>query len=309
MKFFRNSKIAKLFLFIFPYALIIVLYVVFKQAYTQMTERMEALSQAISSIHSELGSTTAVLYNKTGDLDRKASGLSDSLFNTQKKVETVQTRVGGFETTVGTISGAVNTLEKLSKTDKELLQKYSKVYFLNEHYIPDQLAAIDSEYAYSDEKVLQIHARVWQHLKDLLDAAKRDGIKLYVKSAYRSFQEQASIKSAYTVVYGKGTANQFSADQGYSEHQLGTTVDFITTGLGGELTGFEKTSAYQWLVANAHTYGFSLSYYKGNKYYMFEPWHWRYVGIQLAANLHHENKYFYDLDQRTIDTYLINIFD
>ena len=112
------------------------------------------------------------------------------------------------------------------------------------------------------------------------------------------------------MVYGAGTANQFSADQGYSEHQLGTAVDLITTGQGGMLDqAFAKTDAYGWLTENAYKYGFILSYPSGNSYYLYEPWHWRYVGVELATDLHEKSGYFYDLDQRATDTYLISIFD
>jgi D-alanyl-D-alanine carboxypeptidase len=83
----------------------------------------------------------------------------------------------------------------------------------------------------------------------------------------------------------------------------------ITTGLGGMLDGFDKTSAYQWMLNNAYKYGFILSYPKNNGYYVFEPWHWRFVGIKLATDLHSQGKNFYDLDQRTIDGYLVSVFD
>ena len=108
--------------------------------------------------------------------------------------------------------------------------------------------------------------------------------------------------------YGSG-ANSFSADQGYSEHQLGTAIDFTTLELGSDFSSFEKTDAYKWLLDNAYEYGFILSYPKDNTYYQFEPWHWRFVGKSLANTLHQENKNFYDVDQRTIDSYLISIFD
>jgi D-alanyl-D-alanine carboxypeptidase len=111
------------------------------------------------------------------------------------------------------------------------------------------------------------------------------------------------------MTFGSGTANSFSADQGYSEHQLGTAVDFTTPAIGAVLTGFDKTASYQWLQANAYKYGFVLSYPKGNGYFVFEPWHWRYVGVELATFLHDQGKNFYDLDQRTIDSYLIKFFD
>mgnify|MGYP001560880648 FL=1 len=275
--------------------------------------RITSLSGEVDRLTLELASTTAVLSEKTdlltknlSDLDQKIVGVSHSVVSTD---QAVQSRIGGFEEKVGEISGTVNTLEKLSKTDPELLQKYSKVYFLNEHYVPERLTEISSEYLYSDRSPGQIHEKVWPYLEKLLVEAKVEGVKIYVKSAYRSFGEQGSLKSSYKVTYGVGSANQFSADQGYSEHQLGTTVDFITTGLGGDPEGFEKTSSYQWLLNNASKYGFILSYYEGNPYYAFEPWHWRYVGVELATFLQSENKHFYDFEQREIDTYLVNIFD
>ncbi len=207
------------------------------------------------------------------------------------------------------IESDVGTLEKLTTTDPELLQKYSKVFFLNENYAPARLVEIPKRYLYSEWQTQRIESRVWPYLEDLLAEAQRDGITLYIKSAYRSFEEQRNTKSQYTVRYGEGTANTFSADQGYSEHQLGTTVDFITTGLGGQLEGFENTDAYAWLQDNAHRFGFVLSYPKGNQYYIFEPWHWRFVGVKLATKLKRAGAYFYEWDQRKIDEYLPFLFE
>lgn len=138
---------------------------------------------------------------------------------------------------------------------------------------------------------------------------KNSGLEIYVYSAYRSFDEQNALKGQYAVIYGEGTANQFSADQGYSEHQLGTTVDLITTGISGVLEDFGGTNAYQWLLNNAYKYGFVLSYPDNNDYYVYEPWHWRFVGVKLATDLHNSGKSFYDLTQREIDEYLINLFE
>ncbi len=214
-----------------------------------------------------------------------------------------------FEDQIDKIGSTVGTLDKLAKIDPELLQKYSKVFFLNEHYMPTRLSEIPNTYVYRNDGDPEfIHAQVAPHLKEMLEDALKDGVKIWVVSAFRSFDEQKSLKGAYTVAYGSG-ANAFSADQGYSEHQLGTTLDFTTENLGGGLTGFEATPAYEWLVKNAYKYGFVLSYPKDNAYYVFEPWHWRYVGEKLADDLHDDGKFFYDLDQREIDTYLISLFD
>jgi LAS superfamily LD-carboxypeptidase LdcB len=141
-----------------------------------------------------------------------------------------------------------------------------------------------------------------------MEFAIDSSLDLKILSAYRSFGEQGILKSGYKTFYGSG-ANQFSADQGYSEHQLGTTVDFTTSKLGLNFESFKNTPEYSWLATNAYKYGFTLSYPEGNSFYQFEPWHWRFVGTKLATRLHEEGKYFYDMDQRLIDQYLISIFD
>ncbi|MBP6948819.1 MAG: D-alanyl-D-alanine carboxypeptidase family protein [Candidatus Pacebacteria bacterium] len=278
--------------------------------------KISSLTKDVKSLSTELASTTAALSSNTNqlskninDLSDKTIGISNRLSDTKQNIDAVKSQVGGVEETVGSISGTVGTLQKLSQVDPELLKKYSKVYFMNENYVPAHLTIVPNEYLYSSKRQEQFLSESWPHLQSLLEGAKTAGVTLYIKSGYRSFAEQKSLKTSYSVTYGAGTANAFSADQGYSEHQLGTTLDFITSGLGGQLTGFEKTTAYTWLTANAYQYGFVLSYPKGNKYYVYEPWHWRYVGVKLATYLHTNNLNFYDMDQRDIDTYLVNIFD
>jgi LAS superfamily LD-carboxypeptidase LdcB len=214
-----------------------------------------------------------------------------------------------FEEQIREISSTVGDLDKLSKTDQELLQKYSKVYFLNEHYIPESLSEIDSKYLYNQSEFQTIHTKALSYLEALIQAVEKDDITLKIISAFRSFGEQSAIKSGYAVTYGAGTANQFSADQGYSEHQLGTAVDFTTPETGDNFLKFEQTDAYMWLSENAYKYGFILSYPEDNGYYQFEPWHWRFVGAALANKLRIDRKNFYDLNQREIDQYLIHIFD
>jgi LAS superfamily LD-carboxypeptidase LdcB len=260
--------------------------------YTQHQE----LTARTAELEQTLASTTALLI---ASLEEAQSSFSDAL---EREKEALARELGD-------ISGTVNTLEKLAKTDPELLQKYSKVFFLNEHYAPERTVAVPQEFVYDEGETERIDARIAQYLEDLLEEAQDDGIELYVKSAFRSYNEQSALKGAYAVTYGAGTANQFSADQGYSEHQLGTTVDFITTGLNGQLSGFDRTAAYEWLLENAHRFGFILSYPKGNQHYIFEPWHWRFVGEPLARELERTGKSFYELDQREIDEYLVLMFD
>ncbi len=253
---------------------------------------------------------------KIADLENTITDLNGALFDSKNEnldllnsLTQEKGRNDDFENQIKKISGTVGTLEKLSKTDPELLQKYSKIYFLNEHYVPSELIQISKEFSYPESKILQFHAKAWPHLEDLLRDAEDDKINLKVESAYRSFGTQAALKYSYKVTYGAGTANAFSADQGYSEHQLGTTIDFTTSTLGANFNAFDSTDAYKWLQENAYKYGFILSYPKTNQYYQFEPWHWRFVGEDLARKLHKDNVNFYDMDQRAINEYLVSIFD
>lgn len=270
--------------------------------YAELIAAMNMQSEAASSTATALAQAIEIIKNNLELTKSESAALAGNL-------STAQEKVASLESETSKIGGTVGDLEKLSQTDEELLKKYSKIAFLNENYVPKKLSEVRNQYLYSEKKTQYFLTDALPFLTGMIDAAAADGVTIYVKSAYRSFNEQDTLKGAYSVTYGSG-ANQFSADQGYSEHQLGTTVDLIAPGLGGELsTKFDTTPAYTWLLANAYKYGFVLSYPKGNAYYIYEPWHWRFVSKSLAKKLHDEGKSFYDLDQRTIDGYLLSLFD
>jgi len=265
-------------------------------------------TKELKETKNNLALSTAEFENKIKQLENDLSGTKNENVNLMNSLVAEQSKNNLFEGQIGAIQDVVSALEKLNKTDKELLQKYSKIYFLNENYAPPSLADIDPKYLYNKERFLQIHANVQPYLYTMLENASSSGVSLKIISAYRSFSDQTSLKLSYKMTYGSG-ANKFSADQGYSEHQLGTAVDFTTPDTGESFLKFENTTAYKWLMENAYEYGFILSYPKQNTYYQFEPWHWRFVGVALATKSHDSNKYFYNLDQREIDLYLISIFD
>jgi len=255
------------------------------------------------------------LYLKNLELSKEVSFLNNNLVLLEKDLSeatsSLATQIKINDSFVGQIkdiTSNVEQLDKLSKTDRELLKKYSKVFFLSENYVPDHLLEINKVYLFNPQKTTLIHSNVYPFLGQMILAASSSDLDLKIISGYRSFSEQISLKSNYKIIYGSG-ANSFSADQGYSEHQLGTTVDLTTKKLGNGYVSFDKTDSYRWLLDNAHRYGFIISYPKSNFYYQFEPWHWRFVGVELATYLHQEKKYFYDVSQRIIDEYLINIFD
>ncbi len=203
----------------------------------------------------------------------------------------------------------VINLDKLAKSDPQLLKKYSKVYFLNENYSPVSTEKIPSDYILNINNEYKLHTNVLPFLTSMIDDARKEGVEPLIVSAYRSFNTQNDLKTQNKMTYGANTANRFVAEQGYSEHQLGTTVDFATKNMPSLNYKFDTTKEFEWLKNNAHKYGFILSYPKGNAYYAYEPWHWRFVGIPLATLLHQDGIYFYNLDQKFIDGYLLTMFD
>lgn len=262
-------------------------------------------SQALKTAEQELVTNR----EKISALEKQNEELGGTLSLTQAEKDQLGKDLEDEQRNSDRLAERADKYKKLALTDKQLLAKYSKVYFLNENYSPTKLADIEDNYVLPSGKKLQFLDPALPYLEDLLDDADYAGVNLRVVSAYRSFDEQMALKSTYKVIYGAGTANSFSADQGYSEHQLGTTVDFGTPTVPGAMASFENTTAYKWLLENAHKYGFVISYPKSNSYYIYEPWHWRFVGEDLAGDLHSDKKNFYDLDQREIDSYLIKIFD
>lgn len=258
---------------------------------------IEDLTQNLNQLNKKIEELNNIIANLETDKEILTEGL-----NNEKE------RLNDLADQVAEATGTVGVLDKLAKTDEELLQKYSKVYFLNEHYVPPSLTDIDDNYLHDEDKKEEIHTSVWPYLEDMLEDAEEDNIDLKVVSAFRSFGRQSQLKAGYTVVYGSG-ANAFSADQGYSEHQLGTAIDFSAGTSTVPFNGFENSESYKWLLDNAYRYGFTLSYPPNNIYYQFEPWHWRFVGKDLARYLHRNDLNFYDVDQRKINEYLVSIFD
>jgi D-alanyl-D-alanine carboxypeptidase len=119
------------------------------------------------------------------------------------------------------------------------------VYFLNEHFIPSNLENIKDKHLYNTNKNLILQSKILNNLEDMLDSAMDDDKSLNFKviSAYRSYTQQKNLKQRYVQIYGQKNADTFSATQGLSEHQLGTTVDFVNVKTG-KLGGYEKTEEY-----------------------------------------------------------------
>ena len=111
--------------------------------------------------------------------------------------------------------------------------------------------------------------------------------KIVINSAYRSFASQKSIHAAQVARLGLKAGEALAARPGFSEHQTGLAADISAAGQGCVIAVcFSKTRGGKWLAANSWRYGFILRYPNGKTAitgYQFEPWHFRFVGTELAA--------------------------
>lgn len=140
----------------------------------------------------------------------------------------------------------------------------------------------------------QMQSDAAQALQKLIAAANKDGVSLRAVSAYRSFGDQQRVYNAYVTADGQAKADTYSARPGYSEHQTGLAVD-VGNGSGQcdlEIC-FGTTAGGKWVAEHAHTYGFIIRYLEDKTQvtgYQYEPWHVRYVGVDLANELRNNHQ-------------------
>lgn len=179
-------------------------------------------------------------------------------------------------------------------------------------FIPHDLMTIPREYVLNNGGTEQLRKPVLDALVSMITEAKNENVILKIYSAYRSFDQQcATYSSKFNKFRNKysGDALQkyvdsISARPGRSEHQLGSTFDLVYPSIGKKLVYPDinnrcpqnKCAEYEWLLANAHKFGFVMSFPRHPNsvhdmnpvtQYIFEPWHWRYVGLEEANEIYH----------------------
>ncbi len=139
----------------------------------------------------------------------------------------------------------------------------------------------------------QVRSIVVSPLEQLFGDADRNGTPLRLSSGYRSYSYQVGLYDGYVAKQGQQQADAQSARPGFSEHQTGLAVDVSPSNAACEVqTCFAETPAGKWVAANAHKYGFIIRYGDGQKAitgYDYEPWHLRYVGLELATEMRTQN--------------------
>lgn len=137
---------------------------------------------------------------------------------------------------------------------------------------------------------MQVSHLMASNLEALFAAAANEGLHLLLSSGFRSYAYQVQVYGRIVQSQGQGNADEQSARPGYSEHQTGLAVDIAPLSRKCDLQQcFGSTPEGQWLAANAYKYGFIIRYpadKQATTGYEYEPWHIRYVGADLAAEMH-----------------------
>lgn len=160
----------------------------------------------------------------------------------------------------------------------------NKYYKLNSDYEPSDLIKINSKFSAGNNQKLRKEAA--SKFEEMASDALSEGLKIYAGSTYRSYDYQLGLYNRYVAKDGFEKAETYSARAGYSEHQLGLAVDIINS-RWSYLSETDKE--YEWLINNSYKYGYILRYPRNKEYitgYVFEDWHFRYLGIDLATKVY-----------------------
>lgn len=161
------------------------------------------------------------------------------------------------------------------------------------NYTPADLTIPEVPLRVPGNATMQMRKVAASALEQLFAAAQKNSLNLMLSSGYRSYDYQVDLYNGYVATQGQATADTQSARPGFSEHQTGLAVDVEPATRNCEVEPcFGDTPEGQWVAKNAYKYGFIVRYTPGNEDitgYNPEPWHLRYVGEELAYELHRAN--------------------
>lgn len=179
-----------------------------------------------------------------------------------------------------------NRLAAFRGYDEWQLTLLDTEYRLPKAYVPPGLKPISKA---GFKGSLLVRSELIEDLTALRNAALAAGTPIGVVAAYRSYDDQASLFARRQQQLGKEQALAKTARPGHSEHQLGTSLDFKTAGRRDVAEDWDRTPTGRWVTENAWRFGFVQSYPRGLEAvtcYGHEPWHYRYFGRTLAAQIH-----------------------
>ncbi|MCU7200267.1 D-alanyl-D-alanine carboxypeptidase family protein, partial [Turicibacter sp. H121] len=190
---------------------------------------------------------------------------------------------------------------RVLKDPSSLTALVNKNFQLPCSYVPNDLVLLDVPLYNNSSSNLANYMRseAAVALKKMFNAAKAEkGYKLVARSGYRSYKTQESLYNNYVSNKGQVWADTYSARPGHSEHQTGLAIDITSPTVNNSLSdSFGTTAEGKWVAQNAHRFGYILRYPQGRKSevgYEYEPWHLRYVGVEIATEIYNSGLIYED---------------
>lgn len=169
----------------------------------------------------------------------------------------------------------------------------NKTHPLPEYYEPSDLVTPNVKV---NKSGLSLRKEASDAIEEMFNAAKEENINLVLGSSYRSYSYQASLFSRYVAKDGEKKAAKYSSRPGQSEHQTGLAADISDeSGENFLKQSFKDTKEGIWLKNNSYKFGYILRYPEGKEDitgYMFEPWHFRYIGKEEALKVYNSGLCF-----------------
>lgn len=171
----------------------------------------------------------------------------------------------------------------------DLLVLVKHGFGVSSDYVPDDLVSTNIMVSDSNPDP-RLRKEAAEALEKMAEDASKEGYTLAINSAYRSYEDQQAVYDEYFAMYDPVTAASLVAVPGYSEHQLGLSVDLTCKDVIDGVYGvFGDSPDYDWTIAHAHEYGFILRYPEDKTAITGtanEPWHYRYVGVEAATEIY-----------------------
>ena len=240
-----------------------------RSSYSGFSDIILSTAKRIRPYYEDFSDNTSTAVQPTaGEEDRTSKNSEQS--SSQNSSSSDSTSASQSPTTQPPVISEISVLRLINTTHP-----------LPDNFVP-QTARMDGQY---------VGRVIYPHLKEMLDDARSEGVRMFIRSGYRSYASQESVLNSYINQYrnqgysyekARELALRWATLPGCSEHQSGLAVDINATG------GTSSSTAYAWLAENACRYGFILRYPAGKENITgidYEPWHYRYVGVGEAEKI------------------------
>ena len=248
----------------------------------------ESISKERETISNNLSSEVILSLDKKYDNLDKLSSVKYFHIENIDRYEEYMNKENDYETVVMNVNIGLD--REFYTNIKEVSDPYDTLVLVNKYYAlpsgiePKSLVNIEGE---------KMTPEAAEAMKKMVSDLRNEGLKIILQSGYRSETRQKNLYDWYVSVDGVKETDTYSARPNHSEHQTGLAMDLSIDGTLSE--AFENTEQFKWLNENAYKYGYILRYKKDKVYmtgYTYEPWHYRYVGVETATIIKNENLTF-----------------